>query len=385
MRFRTATTVAAIAAAGLLVLTGCADSGAPTGEEPRGSDERDGPVRGGHHDGRPRRGRHHHDRHQVRAAALRPRRARTAFPSASTSRSARSSPGTSASPPRTSSGSRPSRPTASRSSRAARSTSSSPPTRSTTSAKRSSRSPGRTTRPGRTSSCPSGNPEGIDGPEWFADNPDATVCTVSGSTSLTNIQEYTTNVLEAADYADCLDPIRNGQAVAVTTDNVILAGLADQSDGEFEVVNAPVHRRSRTASGSRSMTPSSGCGSTTSSRRPTRTAAGLPPGSRRRVRSSTCPTRRRSTATRLTRMPGATSAGARHPLPSRAERSPPGRRPRELAAAPRRVLAHARAARHRRRRRARARHDRRRPCACRPSRRCGRWRRSTPSCCATPR
>jgi glutamate transport system substrate-binding protein len=85
----------------------------------------------------------------------------------------------------------------------------------------------------------SGNPEGIDGPEWFEANPDATVCTVSGSTSLTNIQEYTDNILEAADYADCLDPIRNGQAVAVTTDNVILAGLADQSDGEFEVVNNP--------------------------------------------------------------------------------------------------------------------------------------------------
>ncbi|HWM32754.1 MAG TPA: glutamate ABC transporter substrate-binding protein [Pseudolysinimonas sp.] len=86
---------------------------------------------------------------------------------------------------------------------------------------------------------PAGNPEGIDGPEWFADNPDKTVCSVSGSTSVTNIQEYTSNVLEAADYADCLDPIRNGQAVAVTTDNVILAGLADQSDGEFEVVNNP--------------------------------------------------------------------------------------------------------------------------------------------------
>jgi glutamate transport system substrate-binding protein len=84
-----------------------------------------------------------------------------------------------------------------------------------------------------------GNPEGIDGPEWFADNPDATVCTVSGSTSLTNIQEYTTNILEAADYADCLEPIRTGTAVAVTTDNVILAGLADQNAGEFEVVNAP--------------------------------------------------------------------------------------------------------------------------------------------------
>lgn len=84
-----------------------------------------------------------------------------------------------------------------------------------------------------------GNPEGIDGPEWFTDNPDATVCTVSGSTSLTNIQEYTSNVLAAADYADCLEPIRTGQAVAVTTDNVILAGLADQNAGEFEVVGNP--------------------------------------------------------------------------------------------------------------------------------------------------
>lgn len=84
-----------------------------------------------------------------------------------------------------------------------------------------------------------GNPEGIDGPEWFTDNPDAKVCTVSGSTSLANIQEYTSNVLEAADYADCLEPIRTGAAVAVTTDNVILAGLADQNSGEFEVVNNP--------------------------------------------------------------------------------------------------------------------------------------------------
>ncbi|HWH97001.1 MAG TPA: transporter substrate-binding domain-containing protein, partial [Pseudolysinimonas sp.] len=32
-----------------------------------------------------------------------------------------------------------------------------------------------------------GNPEGITGPEWFTDNPDAVVCTVSGSTSLVNI------------------------------------------------------------------------------------------------------------------------------------------------------------------------------------------------------
>lgn len=84
-----------------------------------------------------------------------------------------------------------------------------------------------------------GNPEGIEGPEYFQENPDAVVCTVSGSTSEKNIAEYTTNVLAAAGYSDCLEPLRTGAAVAVTTDNVILAGLADSSDGEFEVVNNP--------------------------------------------------------------------------------------------------------------------------------------------------
>ncbi len=84
-----------------------------------------------------------------------------------------------------------------------------------------------------------GNPEGIEGPEFFADNPDATVCTVSGSTSLANISEYTDNILEAAGYSDCLEPLRTGTAVAVTTDNVILAGLAANSGGEFEVVGNP--------------------------------------------------------------------------------------------------------------------------------------------------
>jgi glutamate transport system substrate-binding protein len=84
-----------------------------------------------------------------------------------------------------------------------------------------------------------GNPEGITGPDWFTENPDKTVCTVSGSTSLANIQEYTTNVLEAAGYADCLEPLRTGAAVAVTTDNVILAGLAYTNDPEFEVLGDP--------------------------------------------------------------------------------------------------------------------------------------------------
>lgn len=86
---------------------------------------------------------------------------------------------------------------------------------------------------------PAGNPEGITGPEYFQENPDATICTVSGSTSLENIAAYTDNILEAAGYGDCLEPIRAGNAIALTTDNVILAGLAAQNDGEFEVLNAP--------------------------------------------------------------------------------------------------------------------------------------------------
>jgi glutamate transport system substrate-binding protein len=84
-----------------------------------------------------------------------------------------------------------------------------------------------------------GNPEGIEGPEYFKENPDAVVCTVSGSTSEQNVAEYTDNVITSAGYSDCLEPIRNGDAVAVTTDNVILAGLAAQNDGEFEVVGNP--------------------------------------------------------------------------------------------------------------------------------------------------
>lgn len=84
-----------------------------------------------------------------------------------------------------------------------------------------------------------GNPEGITGPDWFTENPDATICTQTGSTSITNIGEYTDNVLASGSYADCLEPLRNGQAVAVTTDNVILSGLAYANEGEFELLNEP--------------------------------------------------------------------------------------------------------------------------------------------------
>ncbi|TFD69872.1 glutamate ABC transporter substrate-binding protein [Cryobacterium gelidum] len=81
-----------------------------------------------------------------------------------------------------------------------------------------------------------GNPDSIQGPEDLTDKP---VCTVSGSTSEKNIAAYTTNVIATDTYSNCLGPLRSGEVVAVTTDNVILAGIADQNEGEFEVVNNP--------------------------------------------------------------------------------------------------------------------------------------------------
>ncbi len=80
------------------------------------------------------------------------------------------------------------------------------------------------------------NPEGIEGPEDVAGK---AVCTVTGSTSEANIREYTDNVVALGGYAECLEPLRQGSVVALTTDNVILAGLADQNPDEFEVVGNP--------------------------------------------------------------------------------------------------------------------------------------------------
>jgi glutamate transport system substrate-binding protein len=81
-----------------------------------------------------------------------------------------------------------------------------------------------------------GNPDKITGPKDLAGK---AVCTVSGSTSEKNIKAYTTNILATDTYSNCLGPLRSGQVAAVTTDNVILAGLADQNSGEFEVVGKP--------------------------------------------------------------------------------------------------------------------------------------------------
>lgn len=81
-----------------------------------------------------------------------------------------------------------------------------------------------------------GNPDGIEGPEDLAGK---AVCTVAGSTSEKNIAEYTDQVTALGGYSECLPLLSSGQVVAVTTDNVILGGLADTSGGEFEVVGAP--------------------------------------------------------------------------------------------------------------------------------------------------
>lgn len=81
-----------------------------------------------------------------------------------------------------------------------------------------------------------GNPEGIKGPE---DLEGKKVCSVAGSTSEKNILEYGVDLITTDTYSNCLEPLRNGAVIAVTTDNVILAGLADQNAGEFEVLSNP--------------------------------------------------------------------------------------------------------------------------------------------------
>lgn len=78
-----------------------------------------------------------------------------------------------------------------------------------------------------------GNPDGI---ESIDDVGDQTVCSVTGSTPAENLRDLGIDVLETDTYSNCLEPLRSGEVVAVSTDNVILAGLADQNEGEFEVV-----------------------------------------------------------------------------------------------------------------------------------------------------
>ena len=81
-----------------------------------------------------------------------------------------------------------------------------------------------------------GNPEGIESAD---DLEGKAVCTVAGSTSETNLAEYTDDIVALAGYSECLEPLNQGSVVAVSTDNVILAGLAAQDEGVYEVVGNP--------------------------------------------------------------------------------------------------------------------------------------------------
>lgn len=62
-------------------------------------------------------------------------------------------------------------------------------------------------------------------------------CSVDGSTPAKNIEDNYPDVelKTFAAYTDCLDPLRNGQVDAVTTDNVILAGYVDESPEDFKI------------------------------------------------------------------------------------------------------------------------------------------------------
>jgi glutamate transport system substrate-binding protein len=79
----------------------------------------------------------------------------------------------------------------------------------------------------------------ITGPDDIAANPDAKVCSVTGSTPSENIRPFLANEdqLVLFDvYDKCADALGNGQVDAVTTDNVILLGFVAASDGEFKLV-----------------------------------------------------------------------------------------------------------------------------------------------------
>lgn len=65
------------------------------------------------------------------------------------------------------------------------------------------------------------------------------VCSVTGSTPAAKLAEIGAIPLLTDIYSNCLEPLRSGSAVAVSTDNVILAGLAAQNEGEFKVVGKP--------------------------------------------------------------------------------------------------------------------------------------------------
>ncbi|MDO5634305.1 MAG: glutamate ABC transporter substrate-binding protein [Micrococcus sp.] len=83
--------------------------------------------------------------------------------------------------------------------------------------------------------------DSIDGPESLDGK---NLCSVTGSTSAQKIKDdYAegVNLVEQGGYAECLTYLESGQVDAVTTDDIILAGLAGTANnaGKFKVVGEP--------------------------------------------------------------------------------------------------------------------------------------------------
>ncbi|MEX1179036.1 MAG: glutamate ABC transporter substrate-binding protein [Nitriliruptor sp.] len=83
-----------------------------------------------------------------------------------------------------------------------------------------------------------GNPEDIGGVEDLDGQP---VCSVEGSTSIDNLREMApeAEVVALDTYSACAEELLQGRVTAVTTDNVILIGLIDESPDDFELVDNP--------------------------------------------------------------------------------------------------------------------------------------------------
>jgi glutamate transport system substrate-binding protein len=78
----------------------------------------------------------------------------------------------------------------------------------------------------------------IKGPDDLKANPDAKVCSVTGSTPSENIKQYLASPSQLVlfdVYDKCADALRTGQVDVVTTDNVILLGFVSKSDGDFKL------------------------------------------------------------------------------------------------------------------------------------------------------
>lgn len=64
------------------------------------------------------------------------------------------------------------------------------------------------------------------------------VCSVTGSTpAATIVEKYDAVLVPAATYSACLEPLRNNQVEAITTDNVILAGFVNKEPDAFKLAS----------------------------------------------------------------------------------------------------------------------------------------------------